>query len=362
MPPIRMNRLKLVIMSSNEFGFEKLNIILDVIIKIFAVLTVFLTVLGVFIVYSHLEDNGLQNEFISLIGSSSLIVSVAGYSMSFVVFILCILLMPYLMLLGNSMILKSKKWRMNKKLSRKAIFFQFIITISSLISYTLIFYYFDVETEEKSFLIYTILTSSVFSIIESLFLNYIYSKVSLENIKKKNILISWVVNVFCQLFFIYCVFIFVASALSLNNGKEDFSSYVFISIIYLGYSVVVAMIVFLPNDKKDSALLLSSLFLVVVFSLFNTISKFSLSRLGIGSYDAVIILKTDDLEYYYSSNDINRMKDNKTLFVNGKTSKIKVDVVLSLKEQLIISVDKENALSIPKSVVLGEELTKVSRK
>lgn len=349
---INGNKPSLLDIISKSLYVKFLFLFSELISKSLLVLTTSLSIFGLIIIWLNLNELGIQREFISVVSSPSVLMSVAVYSLALIFFLSLILLIPGLLLASSD-----QNWSSDITASKKTkiMNWNFSITFIVMIVFTTVFYFTDFKSNEAYYTIWLLLLIIFSSIFLSLRHRNIISTKPWELPEYGRLFLSFLTVIGAQTIFIFCIVIMINVALFLTGDSEEWVALTLVAFFYFMYCSTLSIAV--RNRNIISLISFISFSIIIVTFLLKDLSANSISRLGLGGFQTSIVL---DGKYIRDTNLSNLCSNsvNDTLKCSGLVKLENIWIVLSLKDKVIISTSKKSefGLSIPSAAIMSESL------
>lgn len=349
---INGNKPSLFDIISKSLYIKFLFLFSELISKSLLVLTTSLSIFGLIIIWLNLNELGIQREFISVVSSPSVLMSVAVYSLALIFFLSLILLIPGLLLASSD-----QNWSSDITASKKTkiMIWNFSITFIVMIVFTTVFYFTDFKSNEGYYTIWLLLLIIFSSIFLSLRHRNIISTKPWELSEYGRLFLSFLTVIGAQTIFLFCIVIMINVALFLTGDSEEWVALTLVAFFYLMYCSTLSIAV--RNRNIISLISFISFSIIIVTFLLKDLSANSISRLGLGGFQTSIVL---DGKYIRDTNLSNLCSNsvNDTLKCSGLVKLENIWIVLSLKDKVIISTSKKSefGLSIPSAAIMSESL------
>lgn len=324
----------------------------DLISKSLLILTTFLSIFGLVVIWLRLNELGIQREFISVVSSPSVLMSVAVYSLALIFFLSLILLMPGLLIASSD-----QNWSSDFTESKKnkVLIWNFSITFTVMAVFTTVFYIIDFKSDEGYYTIWFLLLIIFSSIFLSLRHRNIISTQPWEPSEYGRLFLSFLTVIGAQTILLFCIVIMVNVALFLTGDSEEWVGLALVAFFYFIYCFTLSIAV--SNRNKISLVSYVILSIIIVCFLFKDLSANSISRLGIGGFNTSIVVDGKYIRDTDLSNLCSVSVDD-TLKCSGLVRLENIWMVLSLKDKVIISINNKSefGLSIPSAAIMNESL------
>lgn len=338
--------------------FRILGLFSEVLTKVLTITTPLISVIGLVFVLFYLKGVGLEREFVSVISSPTVLISIAMYSVFIAFFFVLILLLP-----GTLVFIGNQQWDSDSYLKSGGkvfliIFFLFIFSLTALT--TSLYFSSSNSNGNLTFLIFSLALSM--SLLISSRQSWVCKKnpYILFNVKIFNICSPFKFFVSTAAIFFGLVVLLFSIYLMLKAtyyfiGNDGFSFWITLIVVYFFYSILIAAVISL----KNSLLLMYFLILIfgVIYFLFQAeASSKVISTLGIGHYSSSYTVKTENVGNLNKELWRNQGGEYSIKSVDNVTELKNVWVILSLKDKIIISPSESSEvwISIPTSAIVNE--------